>query len=289
MKAFLALQRSVIVQSAAESDMSAKFNDNARKFIAVATLGFVAAVSSGHADAQITRVSNCSALGAVIGAAGLASAYNNTDQKIAAGLFGGIVGKMVAEAACDPPAQSRNTQNVAYQQGYQPAQQAYQGYQGQPQSREVPVERSQPRTPLSISERTKLDKLSFEAVDAKYQWKVALYYASNNLQSPNATQTARENEAQARQNFEEKRNQLTNVVVAMNSGTMEMAPKAMGRYLEVVGALNELDTRSATTYSIIESNDVALRAQNPSYAAESQKAAEIRAQASQSAFRAPGG
>ena len=287
MKAFLALQRSIIVQSAAEPDMSAKFNDNARKFIAVATLGFVAAVSSGHADAQITRVSNCSALGAVIGAAGVASAYQNTDQKIAAGLFGGIVGKIIAEVACDQPVQSRNVQNVAYQQGYQPAQQG--GYQGQPQNREVPVERSQPRTPLSISERTKLDKLSFEAVDAKYQWKIALYYASNNLQSPNASQTARENEAQARQNFEEKRSQLTNVVVAMNSGTMEMPPKAMGRYLEVVGALNELDTRNATTYSIIESNDVALSAQNPNYAAESRKAAEIRAQASQSAFRAPGG
>lgn len=265
MKALSKLQGAIIVQAAASDTVVSKFNENARMFVAAGVL-IALTVSAGQARAQSEGVltpSNCSMVGAVVGGTVGVAGTKSSAGHIIAGALGGLGGGALGRWLCSPrglPAQDSSYESAA----------SYGGGAGA-------VPPSTPKAALSITERERLDALSEDALGAKVEWKRALWNISKADEAGNwaARATAVEVEAQARQDFEQKRAAFSISVARMHGGSESVQPRAVGRYLEISGSMLELDTKSRTSYALLQSRDVALMDRSPAYRSETERSARI--------------
>lgn len=133
------------------------------------------------------------------------------------------------------------------------------------------------KTPLSINERSLLDAMSKAALDAKSTWKKSLYDIGVDHGNQKAQRAAQEAESAARQDLGAKRDAFLHIVETLNTGSPEMAPRAVDRHMEIAGSLMDLNTSARVSYAMLAVKDEQLRAQNPAYAEESRRAAQMHA------------
>ena len=266
MKALSRLQGSIIVQAAADDNVVGKFNERARMFIAAGAL-IAVAISSKNALAQSNEVltpSNCAMVGAVVGGTAGQATSDKGFNKIIFGALGALGGGALGNYLCAPKA--TRSPDSSYQRA--------EGYGGIAEA-SGSIERSAPKMALSISERERLDAMSFQALGAKVEWKRALWQVSAAEQAGNrmARITALESESVNRRDFEEKRTVFATVVSQFNAGSDQMEPRAVGRYLEISASMLELDTQSKTSYEILLAKDKFLQERSPVYAQEAERSA----------------
>jgi hypothetical protein len=195
-------------------------------------------------------------VGAVVGATGGAASGATSATRIIGGALGGLAGAALGNWICSPSAKDSSFNRAAQY-----------GSEGRGL-----VARGDSKVPLSISEDDRLDAMSKSAVSAKTAWKRSLY----DIQTGGAGVSAREKEANARRDFENKRANFATTVARLNAGTESTPPKQVGRYLEISSALLELDTESRTNYSTLADRDQSLMNRNQSYSQEVQAAASTR-------------
>lgn len=273
MKALSKIQSTVMFQAAELDDAASKFSQKAKAFVAFGALIAAVLVSQG-AQAQQSPLtpSNCAVAGSMVGGAIGANMGNSNVAHIAGGVLMALGGAAVGNWACSPNTPSRDASynNAAnYGNG---------GNQKQGNQSGFAVDRQAVKTPLSINERDFMDNLSKEALDAKYTWKKALWGADQASQknSGPAMQTALETEAQARQEFEQKRDNFSTTVAKLNNGVAGVEPRAVGRYIEISAALLELSTKSKVSYQMLESRDNAMKQQSQAYTAEVDRTSRMR-------------
>lgn len=264
MKALSRLQGSIIVQAAADDNVVAKFNERARMFIAAGAL-IAVAITSGNAHAQSNEVltpSNCAMVGAVVGGTAAQATSDKGVNKIIFGALGALGGGALGNYLCAPKAP--RSMDSSYQRA-----EGYGGFAGAAGN----VERTAPKMALSISERERLDAMSFQALGAKVEWKRALWQVSAAEQAGNrmARNTALESESVNRRDFEVKRAVFATAVARFNAGSDQMEPRAVGRYLEISASILELDTESKTSYEMLSAKDKFLQDRSPAYAQEADR------------------
>lgn len=265
MKALTRLQATTIVQAATLDDVAKAMNQRARQFI---TLGALLAATMGAApqtaNAEVLSTTNCAAVGAVVGAAAGVSTTKSDAGRLVAGALLGLGGAAAGEWLCSPsPKRTASLQPDAVTSRAAT-------YGMNPDFRPDP---SRQRMALSLSERERLDALQSEALTDKYQWKKALVAVHEARESGNraAFNSASQSERNAYQAFKESRDAFASTVSQMYNGVGGMAPRAVSRYLEVSGALLELEGDRATTYQVLEARDMKLKELNPRYAAEADR------------------
>ena len=276
MKALSRLQSTVMFQAVEVEEVAAKMNGRAKTMVSFGVL-VAAALAAQGAQAQQGPMSpsNCAAVGATVG--GLAgSQIGNSNTKHA---IGAALGALGAGAAgywlCSPkPARS---QDASYASAANYGQASGNG-NGSGSGNDTGIERQEPKAPLSYSERERLDQMSKEAIDAKWVWKKALWEVDRAGQRNFApgVQSAKEREAEARQNFEEKRAVFATTVARLNNGFEGSPPRAVGRYIEVSASLLELTTESRVTYQMLEARDRQMQERSPAYHEEANRAARLR-------------
>lgn len=268
MKALSKLQSSIIVQSAQVDEVAAAMNARAKEFIAVGAL-VALAMAAGQAKAQQGPItpSNCAAVGATIGGVAGGALGDSSAGRIIKGAIGALGGAAAGHWLCD---RQGRAQDASYQKA-----EAY-GVASSDVGMVGPSATS--KTPLSFTERERLDAMSKEAIDAKYAWKMALWNVAqaDTRAGTAAREAAREAEAEARQKFVAKRDAFAATVARLNQGTDSMAPRAVGRYLEVSAALLELDANARTSYQLIAARDDQLKARSKAYSDEADRAAALR-------------
>ncbi|MEJ6002708.1 hypothetical protein [Paucibacter soli] len=275
MKALSRLQNTVLFQAVEIEEVSSKFVARAKTLVAFGVLVAVALASQGaHAQQQGPLTpSNCAMVGTTIGGVlGAASGKTNV-QQIVRGALGALGGAAAGNWLCSPkPARS---QDSSY------AQAANYGY-GSNQPGGYAVERQSAKAPLSFSERETLDGMSKGALDAKYEWKKALWQvdqagqrANGNRNNP-GLQSALENEAQARRDFEQRRAVFATTVAKLNNGAEGIEARAVGRYVEISGAMLELSTDNRVSFQMLEARDNQLKAQSQAYTAEANRVGNMR-------------
>lgn len=265
MKALLRLQGAIIVQAAQHEDVAERFSQRAKQFVACGAIG-LAAIASGNVQAQQGPLtpSNCAAVGATVGGTvGYATPKNDAARIVGAAL-GGIAGATAGNWLCSPKQAMRDS-SYDRAAGYGIAD----GSTG--------VDRSNPRAALSISERERLDDMSVAAINAKSNWKRALWNVDQARAGGNQTSlsAALESEAEARNAFETKRASFSTIVAKLHQGSGG-EPRAVGRYLEISAALLELNTESRVSYQMLQSRDELQQQRSPAYATEVERAAAAR-------------
>jgi hypothetical protein len=125
------------------------------------------------------------------------------------------------------------------------------------------------RMPLSTTEREWLDALSSDTLDAKASWKSALWKVDQARVHGNSATVngAIDAELRARMDFEMKRLNFTKTVNRLHNGVSGEARDVI-RYMQISGALMELDTESRISYEMLQSRDQALQARSQVYAEE---------------------
>jgi hypothetical protein len=265
-KALLRLQGAIIVQAAQHEDVADRFCQRAKQFVAFGAIG-LAAIASGNAQAQQGPLSpsNCAAVGATVGGTvGYATPKNDAARIVGAAL-GGIAGAAAGNWLCSPKQAMRDS-SYDRAAGYGVA------------DGSTAVDRSNPRAALSISERERLDDLSVAAINAKSNWKRALWNVDQARTSGNqvSVTAALESEAEARNAFETKRATFSTTVARLHQGAGGGEPRAVGRYLEISAALLELNTESRVSYQMLQSRDELQQQRSPAYATEVERAASRR-------------
>lgn len=136
------------------------------------------------------------------------------------------------------------------------------------------------RMPLSTTERGTLDSLAADTLDAKADWKNALLKvdearAQGKKAAAGTVDGAIDAELRARMNFEMKRLNFTKTVNRLHNGVGGEA-REVGRYMEISGALLELDTESRISYGMLQARDRVLQAHSQAYAEEVARASMKR-------------
>lgn len=255
MNALARLQASVLTQSAAIDNIAQSLSHNARLFVTAGALAIAALMSSGaYAQNQNKYLtpSNCGAVGAIVGATAGASMGQKSDaQRIIGGAIGGLLGGAAGNWVCSP-SEAEPKPGASYNND---------------------AGKTVHKVPLSVSEIDRLDIMAQDAVSSKIRWKTALYNSTYNSSGP----SAREAESQARKDFEESRSRFAIVVARLDAGNDSMAPKQVGRYLEISAALLELNTNGnnnkPVSYQMLAAQDERLQSQNSVYREEIRAAA----------------
>lgn len=266
MKALTKLQGSIVTQAGQVDAAAAAMNVRAREFLAVGAL-VALAMTAGQAKADDGPMtpSNCASVGAVVGGVAGGSSGNSTVARTVYAAIGALGGAAAGHWMCNP--RPLPSQDSSYDRA--------DSYGGSGSSMAGP---SAGKSPLSFSERDRLDAMSKDALDAKYRWKMSLWNIDQAERggSQAAREAAREVESEARQAFVAKRESFSMTVARLNRGTDGVAPRAVGRYLEVSAALLELDTNSRVSYQIIANRDEQLKNRSRAYSEEADRAASMR-------------
>lgn len=268
MSALSRLQSAILFQAAEDEAIVSKLSESARQFIAAGALAVVAITASGQAQAQTGPLtpSNCMAAGSAIGGIIGGATPSSSAGKAIGGIVGALAGAAAGNWLCSP---SQRSLDSSYAEATR---------YGMGQGASVPVDRQAVKAPLSITERERLDALTKEAIDAKYEWKKALWMIDQARQRgfQPAVLTSMETEAAARRDFEVKRGAFATTVARLHNGGEGIEPKAVGRYLEIAAALLELSTESRTSFEMLAARDQALQERSPTYMAEANKLAQMR-------------
>lgn len=266
MKAFNQLQKSIIVQSAAESSVISQFTERVRHMIAASALVTVAMMAANPAKADVFTPSACGAVGASIGAVAGSQAGGNSTVHAIGGAIGGLVGAATGAWLCDPSARTKDA-----------ARNRAEGY-GVPDANAV-GKHDGPRLALSLAESERLDALSVNAINAKVAWKLALkgYQDANRSGvSEGLKSAALVREAEARQRFDAERGVFAKTVAQLHNGTDGKPPRAVGQYLEVSASLLELSTSAKVSYDMLERKDQELLNRSETYMSEAVRARDLR-------------
>lgn len=264
MSALARLQAAILCQAAQDEEVAQRLTQNARNFVIAGAVAVLSVIAANPAQAQnrILTPANCAMAGQRVGdLLGQGMAKTN-DGRAIGGVLGALAGAAIGNTACSP---SQTPRDSSYNNQYGSGANAP-SYAVGPQSA---------KDPLSISERDLLDGLQLAAVDAKREWKRSLWQIdqAHNAGNSAGVQAALELEAQARQEFQQRRMEFVSVVEKLNRGAGGMEPKAVNRYLETSAALTQLRTDTKVSYQSLNVRDMQLQQQSQAYANISNQAA----------------
>lgn len=267
MKALTRLKSTIMFQAAGVEEAAAKMTDRAKTLLTFGVLvaaALTAAPGSAHAQSSVLTPGNCATVGGTIGGLVGSQVGKNNAASVIAATLGALGGAAAGNWLCAPSERSTDS-SYSHAANY--------GVDGG-----TKVGPTTPKQSLSITESERLDEMAKNAIDGKYSWKKSLWEVDQAKSSGFGARvnSALENEAQARQAFDQARGKFATTVAKLNNGADGGPPRAVGRYIEISASLLELTTDSKVSYQMLEARDVKMQERSPAYKEAADQAARMR-------------